>query len=80
MAQFDRMHERIKKGELIMSNETKIILSLVRPGTIVNIEPIKQVPNCEKYFKVIDVTRDGLVYGDGYLIPYFWINKIRIVG
>lgn len=61
-----------------------IVMSLVKPGDMVEITPISKVPNAERRFKVDEVLDDGFLYGlsetcDGYVIPFTWIQDIKIV-
>lgn len=60
------------------------IIALVKPGDTVEITPISKVPNAERRFKVNDILDDGFLYGlsttcDGYVMPFSWIEDIKIV-
>ena len=60
------------------------IIALVKPGDIVEITPIPKFPNAERRFKVNEVLDNGFLYGlsttcDGYVIPFSWIQDIKIV-
>ena len=61
------------------------IIALVKPGDTVEITPIPKVSNAERRFKVNDILDDGFLYGlsttcDGYVMPFTWIQDIKIVG
>ena len=63
----------------------EIVMALVKPGDTVEITPISNVPNAERRFKVNEVLDDGFLYGlstncDGYVMPFGWIEDIKIVG
>lgn len=60
------------------------IIALVKPGDTVEITPISKVPNAERRFNVNDILNDGFLYGlsttcDGYVMPFSWIEDIKIV-
>lgn len=62
----------------------EIIIALVKPGDTVEITPISKVLNAERRFKVNDILDDGFLYGlsttcDGHVIPFSWIEDIKIV-
>ena len=63
----------------------EIIIALVKPGDTVEITPIPKVPNAERRFKVDEILDDGFLHGlsttcDGYVMPFTWIQDIKIVG
>ena len=63
----------------------EMIIALVKPGDTVEITPIPKVPNAERRFKVDKILDDGFLYGlsitcDGYVMPFTWIQDIKIVG
>lgn len=67
---------------LDLVNQT--VLSMVKPGDTIEIEPIDKFPNAERKFKVDGITEEGFLYGlseycDGYAIPFYWIKNIKIV-
>lgn len=67
-----------------MDYASSVVLNTVKPGDMVEIKPISKVPNCERRFRVDDITKEGFLYGlsetcDGYIIPFNWIDKIKIV-
>ena len=67
-----------------MTAANEIILSMVKKGDTIEIEPIDKVPNIDKHFKVDEVLDNGFLYGcsircDGYVIPFNWIKNIKIV-
>lgn len=56
----------------------------IKAGDVVEIKPIKNVPNCERRFKVDAVLNYGFLYGcsttcDGYVIPFRWVSSIKVV-
>lgn len=60
------------------------IIALVKLGDTVEITPISKVPNAERRFKVNDILDNGFLYGlsttcDGYVMPFSWIEDIKIV-
>lgn len=62
----------------------EIVMALVKPGDMVEITPIPKVPNAERRFKVNEVLDNGFLYGlsttcDGYVMPFAWIQDIKIV-
>ena len=63
----------------------EMIIALVKPGDTVEITPISKVPDAERRFKVDEILDDGFLFGlsttcDGYLMPFEWIEDIKIVG
>ena len=65
-------------------NTKDIILSLVKIGDTVEIVPSSKMPNADRKFRVQDITKNGFIYGisencDGYLMPFYAIEDIKIV-
>lgn len=67
-----------------MSMTKDIVLAMVKVGDTLEITPISTFPNAERKFKVDDILEEGFLYGasetcDGYVIPYYWIQDVKIV-
>lgn len=67
-----------------MDYASQMVLQMVKPGDIVEIQPIDKFPNAERKFKVDAITKNGFIYGvseycDGYEMPFYWIKSLKIV-
>lgn len=68
----------------VMSIVNNVILNIVKVGDTVEITPKEKFPNAERRFKVDDICKEGFIYGiseyrDGYVMPFYWIDSLRIL-
>ena len=60
-------------------------ITLVKVGDTIEIEPIDRMPNLDRKIQVQRIADSGFCYGmtadcDGYMIPFWAIKAIKIVG
>ena len=72
-----------RKGQFMSARDMTI--ALVQRGDTIQIKPIDSLPYLDRIIKVQSVEKDGFWYGmtgscDGYLLPFWAIKSIKIIG
>lgn len=74
-----------RKGKVMSKVTRDMTIALVKRGDTIQIKPIDSMPNLDRVIKVQYVEKDGFWYGmtsscDGYLLPFWAIKSIKIIG